>query len=142
MFVCLFVYLFIYLFIYYVHSMYAWRPKEGTRSHYRWLWATMWLLGIERRTSGRTVSALKCWAISPALIIDFHTSFIFLDPIPSPLSYASSTHVSFHFHYYLHHFLSYVFYLLLYQHKVVFFYFHDLYHICTYDMHDLIYAHK
>ena len=28
-------------------------PEEGTRSHYRWLWATMWLPGIELRTSGR-----------------------------------------------------------------------------------------
>jgi hypothetical protein len=35
-------------------------------SHYRWLWATMWLLGIELRTSGRATSALNCWAISPA----------------------------------------------------------------------------
>jgi hypothetical protein len=33
-------------------------PEEGTRSHYRWLWATMWLLGVELRTSGRAVSAL------------------------------------------------------------------------------------
>jgi hypothetical protein len=31
--------------------------------------ATMWLLEIELRTSGRTVSALNCWAISPALIL-------------------------------------------------------------------------
>jgi hypothetical protein len=29
------------------------------------LWATMWLLGFELGTSGRTVSALTCWAISP-----------------------------------------------------------------------------
>ena len=28
--------------------------------------ATMWLLGFELRTSGRVVSALNCWAISPA----------------------------------------------------------------------------
>jgi hypothetical protein len=41
-------------------------PKEGIRSHYRWLWATMWLLGIELRTSGRAVSALNHWTISPA----------------------------------------------------------------------------
>ena len=27
------------------------RPEEGTRPHYRWLWATKWLLGIELRTS-------------------------------------------------------------------------------------------
>ena len=44
------------------------RPEEGTRSHSRWLWATMWLLGIELRTSG---SALYHWAISPAQLIGF-----------------------------------------------------------------------
>jgi hypothetical protein len=43
-------------------------PEESIRSHYRWLWATMWLLGIELRTSGRAASALNPWAISPALI--------------------------------------------------------------------------
>jgi hypothetical protein len=43
-------------------------PEEGIRSHYRWLWATMWLLGNELRTSRRAVSALNCWAISPAPI--------------------------------------------------------------------------
>ena len=42
------------------------KQEEGIRSHYRWLWATMWLLGIELRISGRVVSALNCWAISPA----------------------------------------------------------------------------
>jgi len=41
-------------------------PEENIGSHYRWLWATMWLLGIELRTSGRAVSALNHWAISPA----------------------------------------------------------------------------
>jgi len=43
------------------------RPEEGIGSHYRWLWATMWLLGIELRSFGRAVSALNHWAISPAL---------------------------------------------------------------------------
>ena len=33
--------------------MYIKMPEEGTRSHYRWYWATMWLLGIELTTSGR-----------------------------------------------------------------------------------------
>ena len=28
-------------------------PDEGVGSHYRWLWATKWLLGIELRTLGR-----------------------------------------------------------------------------------------
>ena len=32
-------------------------PEEGIRSCYRWLWATMWLLGFELRTSGRAVSS-------------------------------------------------------------------------------------
>ena len=31
------------------------RPEEDIRSHYRWLWASMWLLGIELRTFGRAV---------------------------------------------------------------------------------------
>ena len=43
-------------------------PEEGMWFCYRWLWATMGLLGIELRTSGRAaVSALNHWATSPAL---------------------------------------------------------------------------
>jgi hypothetical protein len=34
-------------------------PDEGIQSCYRWLWATMWLLGIELRTSGRAVGGLS-----------------------------------------------------------------------------------
>ena len=34
-------------------------PEERIRSHYRWLWATMWLLGIELRTSERADSGLS-----------------------------------------------------------------------------------
>jgi hypothetical protein len=30
--------------------MYTFMSEEGIRSQYRWLWATMWLLGIELRT--------------------------------------------------------------------------------------------
>jgi hypothetical protein len=41
-------------------------PEEGVRSHYKWLWATIWLLGFELRTFGRAVSVLTRWAISPA----------------------------------------------------------------------------
>ena len=57
----------IYLLLY-ISTLYLFSdiPEEGIRSHYRWLWATMWLLGIELRTSGRAVSALNHWAISPA----------------------------------------------------------------------------
>ena len=53
------IYLFIYLFIMYSVCMYACMPEEGTRSHYRWLRATMWLLGIELKTFGRAGSALN-----------------------------------------------------------------------------------
>jgi hypothetical protein len=47
--------------------MYVYRPEEGTRFHYRWLWTTMWVLGIELRSSRRAACALNLWAISPAL---------------------------------------------------------------------------
>jgi hypothetical protein len=40
--------------------------KRDVRSHYGWLWATIWWLGFELRTFGRAVSALNHWAISPA----------------------------------------------------------------------------
>ena len=59
--------------------------KEGTRSHYRWLWPTMYLLGIELRTSGRTTNALNCWAVSLApwipwlLSFNFHSVYATLD---------------------------------------------------------------
>ena len=41
-------------------------PGEGIGCQYRWLWATMWFVGFELRTSGRAVGALNRWAISPA----------------------------------------------------------------------------
>ena len=49
--------------------MYVCRLEEGTRSHYRWLWATTWWLGIELKTSGRASSALNLWVIFPALFV-------------------------------------------------------------------------
>jgi hypothetical protein len=42
-------------------------PEECIRSHYRWLWATMVAGNWTQDLSGRAVSALNCWAISPAL---------------------------------------------------------------------------
>jgi hypothetical protein len=36
--------------------MYACRPEEGSRSHYRWLFAILSLLRIELKTSGRAES--------------------------------------------------------------------------------------
>jgi hypothetical protein len=54
-----------FLFIW-VHCHYLQTPEEGIWSHYRWLWTTMWLLGIELRTSGKAVTALNHWAIALA----------------------------------------------------------------------------
>jgi hypothetical protein len=51
------------------HCHYLQTHQKGVRSHNRWLGATMWLLGIELRTSGRAVSALNCWAISPDWVL-------------------------------------------------------------------------
>ena len=40
--------------------------EESIRLNYKWSQATMWVLGIELRTSGRAPNALNHWAISPA----------------------------------------------------------------------------
>jgi hypothetical protein len=58
---------FIYLIYMSTLSLSSGTPEEGIRFHDRWLWATMWLLGIELRTSSRATSALNHWAISPTL---------------------------------------------------------------------------
>ena len=47
-------------------------PEECIRSHYRWLCATMWLLGIELGTFRKSVSALIHWAISLTLELIFY----------------------------------------------------------------------
>ena len=52
-------------------------PEDSIRDHYRWLWATIWVLGIELRTSGRVVGALNRWAISPAPITLFFQFLLF-----------------------------------------------------------------
>ena len=54
-----FFFFFLDLFIYLLYVSTLWlssdTPEEGVRSHYGWLWATMWLLGFELRTFGRAV---------------------------------------------------------------------------------------
>jgi hypothetical protein len=80
-----FIYLFLKdLFIYFMHMsipplLSSYTPEESIRPHYRWLWATRWLLGIELRTSGRAVDALNHCAISPALFefILFNDNILF-----------------------------------------------------------------
>ena len=45
---------------------------------YRQLWAAMWMLRVEPRSSGRAATALNHWAISPALQSrNFHFFFFF-----------------------------------------------------------------
>ena len=70
-----FFFLELFLYFMYISSLYlpSGAPEEGIWSHYRWLWVTMWLLAIELRTSGRTVSVPNCWAISSAR----HSFFLF-----------------------------------------------------------------
>jgi hypothetical protein len=75
----LFYFLKFYLFISYMSTLWLSldTPEGGIRSHYRWLWATMWVLGIELTTSGRAVPAYNHWAVSPAPILWYFKSFFF-----------------------------------------------------------------
>jgi hypothetical protein len=57
------IYLFIFMYMS-IQSKSSNTLEEGTGYYYRWLWATMWVLRIGLRTSGRPVSVLNCWAIS------------------------------------------------------------------------------
>ena len=62
------------VFIYrlYMSVLSSCTPEKGTKFHCRTLWATMWVLGIELRSSGRAVSALNPWAISPVPHFGFY----------------------------------------------------------------------
>jgi hypothetical protein len=57
----------LFIYIMYMSALSSCTPADSIWAHYRCLWTTMWLLGIELRASGRTVSALSHWATSPAL---------------------------------------------------------------------------
>jgi hypothetical protein len=82
-----------FLFIWVHCSCLQTHNRRGIRSHCRWLWATMWLLGIELRTSGRAVSALNHWAISPAQII-----YSFFIPSLPPSGFHQSSITPFFLH--------------------------------------------
>jgi hypothetical protein len=60
-------------------------PEKGIGAHYKslWFWATMWLLGIGLRNSGRTASGLNLWTISPVPYISILSSWTVFS-IPSP----------------------------------------------------------
>ena len=47
---------FIYIFILCMSDLFSCTPEEGIGFHYRWLWTTVWLLGIELRTFGRAAN--------------------------------------------------------------------------------------
>ena len=53
------------------------QTRRGYQIPYRWLWATMWLLGIKLWTSGRAVSALNRWAISAAKRAFYYLLLVF-----------------------------------------------------------------
>jgi hypothetical protein len=56
-------------------------PEKGIRSHYHQM------VGIELRTSGRSVSVLSCWAISPAPQNFLNSLYILIEaPHPVPPS--------------------------------------------------------
>ena len=60
--VCIYMYVCMYVCMYlmYVSTLLSSdTPEEGIRSLHRWLCTIMWLLGIELRTSGKAVNALK-----------------------------------------------------------------------------------
>lgn len=49
-----------------VHHMWAWylwRQSDAVELELRIFWATVWVLGIKTRSSGRTPDALDLWAI-------------------------------------------------------------------------------
>jgi hypothetical protein len=48
--------------------------EETIGFHYRWLWATMWFLGIELRTFRRAVNLLNHWAISSANLFELEVT--------------------------------------------------------------------
>lgn len=75
----------IYLFYVYECStcMYFYITEEGTWSYYRW--ATMWVLGIELKTSRRATSALYPWAISPAQLESILTWLLEYLKLPATL---------------------------------------------------------
>ena len=98
------IYLFILcIWVLYLHAYL--HARRGHQSHYGWLWATMWLLRIELKTSERAVSALNCWA-SVSLFFFFNMENILFFTISKLLLYMETTLLcTFMEHFYLFFFL-------------------------------------
>ena len=66
---------FVYMYVCEPHAHSDLRPEAGIGlpGARGLLWATIQMLGIEPRSSGRAVSSLNCWAISPGPIVLFFT---------------------------------------------------------------------
>jgi hypothetical protein len=59
----------LFIFIFSVHHCCVCMRESDPLEQELQLWAVMWVLGTEPRSSGRAVSALNCWAISIALFL-------------------------------------------------------------------------
>ena len=67
---CIFIFILFYfnfmIYLSFILCALVWRCQVPWNWIFRQLWAAMWVLGIESGSSGRAVSALNRWAISPA----------------------------------------------------------------------------
>lgn len=54
------------LFLINLFIIYAFKTEEGSWFHYRWMWATKGLLGIELKTTGKAANVLNYWPGSAA----------------------------------------------------------------------------
>jgi hypothetical protein len=75
---CLFLKIYLCISVLCLHAhLHTWRGHSILWCYsYRWLWVTLWVLGTELGTSGRTTSALNHWDISPAPVVLFLTGGI------------------------------------------------------------------
>lgn len=70
----LFLRIFYLFYIQFSAFMYDYGPEEGTRMHYRWLWATSWFLGTH--DLWKSSSALDFWAIPLAPWLIFSNDWL------------------------------------------------------------------
>lgn len=60
----------VFMSVYYTHAWYPWKPEKEYHIpwywSYRWMWVTMWVLGIEPKPSGRQPVLINLWTLFPA----------------------------------------------------------------------------